>query len=185
MSLDNCKRCGRLFQKHLTSLCKDCYSFEQNQNMEIYRFVQANPGITIDEIAEHFGMNLRDVEQLVFSGALGTANQLIKTQCARCKCEMTFVNRIGYFCYSCNKFIEKEAGKISETEKKLDNIMKGHSAFYKPLTPEEEEELKRALAKSKPADKSEPQKTTTDKNKSMVAKYGFKRISGSPSPKRY
>lgn len=168
MPLDNCKRCGRLFQKTHSNLCNGCFSYEKNQNMEIYRYVQDNPGVTVEEISKKFNTPVQEVESLVFSGVLGTANQLIRSVCAMCKCEMTYVNRIGYFCYACNNFVEKEGGvgKYTESNRRLDNIKSGKSAFYKPDPNEKRREAMESNSKS-----------SSNSGRVMRAKFGFKRIS--------
>ncbi len=107
MELENCKRCGRLFKKGICALCGTCYEYEQELHKEIYRFIQANKGISIEKLAEKFDIPQQEMETLLFSGALGTAVQLVTSQCAMCKCEMTFINRIGHFCYNCNQFVER------------------------------------------------------------------------------
>ncbi len=180
MPLDNSKRCGRLFQKTISSLCGGCYHYEQDQHMEIYRFIQDNPGTTMDEISRKFNIPQKDIEGLVFSGALGTANLLIKSHCSMCKCEMTFANRVGHFCYKCNALVEKEAGlgKSNETEKRLENVKNGKSAFYKP-----DEEEPKAPPKEKAAPPPSPKNTESEKpqtraQSSSVARFGFKRMSG-------
>lgn len=172
MPLDNCKQCGRLFQKTFSDLCRGCYAYSKSQNMEIYRHIQENPGITMMELSQKFNTSVRDIESLIFSGVLGTANQLVRSYCALCKCEMTFVNRVGYFCYRCNSFVEKEAGagRYSETQKRLDNIRNGHSAFYKPVPEESPSSLKAWQER-------ENERAKRSRRQPILAKYGFKRIS--------
>lgn len=109
MPLDNCRQCGRIFQRTISPLCKSCYTFEQERHITMYRYIQENPGITMAALSEKFDIPMKELESLLFSGALGTANQLIVTNCSRCGCEMSFLNRVGYFCYSCNCFVEHEA----------------------------------------------------------------------------
>ncbi len=144
--------------------------------MEIYRFVQENPGVTIEEIASAFDSPVKTIQTMVFSGALGTANQLISNYCARCKCEMSYVNRVGHFCYACNKFVEKEAGVgITENERRLENIKKGLSAFHRgddeKETPKNSPQL--STGKTKPGNES----VRRSSSPSQQARFGFKRIS--------
>jgi uncharacterized protein len=188
MSLANCKHCGRLFQRSYSDLCRGCYAYDKSQSMEIYRHIQENPGISMIELSEKFNTTVREIESLIFSGVLGTANLLVRSYCALCKCEMTFVNRIGHFCYSCNNFVEKEAGVggYTQAHKRLDNIRAGHSAFYKPLT--EKEQPKKQQQKKVVSSSSSESTTTTrgqtpaesSRSQPVMAKYGFKRISDKP-----
>lgn len=171
MSLDNCRRCNRVFARNLSPLCQDCLSYEQQVNMEVYRFVQSNPGTTMQEIADQFGMPLKDVEALVFSGALGTANQLIVTKCARCKCDMTFVNRVGYFCYGCNQFMEKESGRLPEDQKKIQDILSRERDVA--------DQVSDPIVCKLPANRNQSKKAPPTKK--FMAKYGFKRSNGKPS----
>lgn len=179
MPLDNCKRCGRLFQKTNHPVCSGCYTFEQNQNMEIYRYIQENPGVTLDELADRFHMPLKEIETLIFSGALGTANQLVKSYCALCKCEMSQVNRVGHFCYKCNNSFEKEAGleKLSVSEQRIQNILNGHSAFYKPLPEDITPDKTSKMGPPKPVN-TRSAEAHIKQDSSSSAKFGFKRISG-------
>ncbi len=112
MSIANCKRCGRVFQKTISPLCQNCLNYEDSQSREIYRYVQANPGVNEKKLAEQFEIPVQDVENLLFSGLLGTAGGLVLSQCARCKCDMSLIRQTKYYCEPCNRIIKEEiAGK--------------------------------------------------------------------------
>jgi len=155
MSVDNCKRCGRLFQRALHPMCPVCLEFIQKQKMAMFDFVQENPGVSIEEISQRFDISTKEIESMLFSGAFGTANQLIKTQCAKCKCEMTALNRVGYFCYSCNTRVEKEAGVRKPAED--DHII--------------------GISTSPAASANLPPPASHSRRESKGSSFGFKRIS--------
>jgi ribosomal protein L44E len=173
MSLDNCKQCGRIFHKTISPLCKSCYTYEQEQNLQMYRFIQENPGITMEELAERFNMPIKEIEALVFSGVLGTANQLIRSTCSLCGCEMTLLNRVGYFCYSCNQFMESEvnAVKVADPNSKLSKTLRRRGVStetYVQTDPQEEPVAN--------GNGSNHEKTATrEDNSKWQPQYGFKR----------
>lgn len=116
MTLDNCQKCGKIFQRTLNPICKGCYAYEQEKKMAIYRYIQENPDITPEEVSETFEIPVNEVTTLIHAGSLGTANQVIRTHCALCNCEMTALNRVGYFCKKCNSTVEHD---IDETRPEI------------------------------------------------------------------
>jgi hypothetical protein len=177
MPISNCKRCGRIYSKHLSDVCRECLTEEQDKISRLSKFISDHPGMFIEALSEKFSIPVKEIETLLINGALGSVLDFVKTQCSLCKCEMTFMNRVGYFCYTCNQLVEKESGKVTESEHRLDNILKGHSAFYKPLPGEEETYQQLCSSKNPPipSSKRTPPQKSSRRDDGDGAKFGFKR----------
>lgn len=117
MPLENCKHCNTLFQMTVSPLCPECFKADQENKREIFHYVHENPGVDMEEIAEKFDIPLKEIETILFSGSLGTANDLIASTCSRCGCKMTSSDRVGHFCRKCNIILEKQ-GNIERPDPK-------------------------------------------------------------------
>lgn len=135
----NCKKCSKVFDKVYTPYCNNCYAEHSENLSNIYRFVQDNNTMSLDQVALSCNISIGELERILFSGELGTASTKIIYECQRCETLISPLNRRGRFCLKCTRTIEKE-GKIDEESKKkrLMEKVKADSVIYQP----EKEEIR-------------------------------------------
>lgn len=109
MTIANCAKCGRIFQRTHSPMCPPCVQETASLISMVYRFIQANPALTIDQVADQCGLPLRDVEAMLFQGKLGTAAAHLMSYCQRCN--VPIVASRGHFCVNCAGKLENEATK--------------------------------------------------------------------------
>ena len=80
LSVANCKTCGKVFQKRISSFCPDCIEVEEQRFRNLYRALQATAskgGIPIEELAHEVEMTVDEIEGYYLEGRLGTAGILL------------------------------------------------------------------------------------------------------------
>lgn len=163
----NCTQCNRIFKRQHSPMCPECHQVYMAKLSNVYRFVQENPHLTLEDIAEQCDLPLREVEALFFQGKLGTATTQIIYHCQLCNRPMASNMLKGRFCVSCAEQFETEA-KLHEVE----TFDKPRSKTTKPSVKEvvaaEETGEKPALSPS--AKNEEPVESSTES-------HGFKRLS--------
>jgi protein-arginine kinase activator protein McsA len=114
-SVANCTQCKRIFRKQLSPLCPECHQIYMEKLSSVYRFVQENPHLTLEDIAERCSLPFREVESLFFQGKLGTATGQVIYHCQFCNRPLAASMRKGRFCAHCSEQFEAEAG-LNEPE---------------------------------------------------------------------
>lgn len=163
MAIENCRACGAIFQRFASPLCKTCEEKEQQVNGEIYRFIHDNPGTDMETLAIRFGMKTNEMNRLIFSGKLGTASQLVKCYCTRCKCEIPAGPQMARFCQKCQNSVERDIETTRPPEEAPKEAYYGSSRSSEPSKPQTDKPVVRNA--------SGEIRTTGDKSKS----FGFKR----------
>ncbi len=115
MTIANCKQCGRVFQRQYSPLCPPCHQEANNRISQVYRFIQAHPHMTMEEVACSCDVPLKDVEAMLFEGKLGTAATNLVAHCQRC--HSPILASRGRFCPSCAEKVETEAGLHEEKQR--------------------------------------------------------------------
>ena len=110
MPVSNCAKCKRVFSRTHSPLCPACQQAAFSQVSHVYRFVQGNPQMTLEEIAENCTVSVKELEKMLSEGKLGTAASKIIYHCQRCSVTLSVVMRRGRFCPECAEKIEAEAG---------------------------------------------------------------------------
>lgn len=142
MSVANCKKCRRVFQQSFSPLCPACHQESVSQISNVYRFIQENPQMTLEDIAEQCLIPFKELEKMFFEGKLGTATNNVIYHCQRCGRSMSAAMRRGRFCMGCAERIESEAGLNTpeKAEKKAPRKVqvaqpRSSSEEDKPLSP--------------------------------------------------
>lgn len=121
MPIANCAKCSKVFQRTSNPVCVECQQASASQISLVYRFLQNNPRVTLDEIAKYCKMAYKELEEMFLAGKLGTAAHSIIYPCQRCNCPMTATMRRGRFCINCAEKIGSQAGlnyiAVEKTEK--------------------------------------------------------------------
>lgn len=116
MDFANCKRCNKIYRKLHSPYCGTCYKMHMANFSHVYRYLQDHPTMTLTDIAEECHVPVKELEELLFTGQLGTASEKIIYHCQRCATPMAPLQRRGRFCLPCTRKVEEE-GKIDPREK--------------------------------------------------------------------
>ncbi len=124
MNIINCVRCNKLIQQSYSSLCPDCRAATYDHASHVREFVMAHPGLMVEEVARDCQLSLKDMEDMLFSGRLGSAAAMIMFKCQSCHTKVSAQHRKGRFCPECaNKIetqviqLERDAAAQKEKEK--------------------------------------------------------------------
>ena len=124
MNIINCARCNKIIQQSYSSLCPDCRAATYDHASHVRDFVLAHPGLLVEEVARDCQLSVKDMEEMLFSGRLGSAAAMILFKCQSCQTKMSAQHRKGRFCPDCaNKIetqviqLEREAAAQKEKEK--------------------------------------------------------------------
>jgi hypothetical protein len=112
MGISNCIKCNKVFQKTQSPLCSDCLGATKGIVFSVIDFVVANPGLTVEEVAQQCHLPLKDMEEMLFSGRLGTAAAHIMFKCKGCHKKMSARLRKGQFCPECANKIETKVTQL-------------------------------------------------------------------------
>ncbi len=113
MAVANCKRCKAIFKQVYSPYCPSCYQFHMQNFSRVYRYLQERCNsflFTLEELATSCEVPLAEVEEMYYTGELGTASLKIACSCQRCGSSMPPVQRRGRFCPKCANLVGQEAG---------------------------------------------------------------------------
>lgn len=98
MALENCSRCGKLYQRIARPLCPDCMVEEEEQAERVVRYLTRHSGATIHEIAKATGVDEGFVLKLLRDGRIEMANDVRpELHCRACG----LLIRSGTYCSEC------------------------------------------------------------------------------------
>jgi hypothetical protein len=117
-------------------MCPECHQIYMTKLSNVYRFIQENPLLTLEDIAEQCDLPLKEVESLFFQGKLGTATTQVIYHCQLCNRPMSASMRKGRFCVSCAEQFEAEAG-LNESESFEKSRSKARTGSAKEVITEE------------------------------------------------
>ncbi len=146
MDIANCKHCGKLYrpceittangqivqrapgtprglaeQIYITEpqvFCYECYTAHFEHKQTLYQYLQDHPGVTIEELAEAFDMDVKDMQFKTLLSEIGTAKNLFSTRCSRCQKDLVYYQRSGHYCRECNAIIKLEINKARNNDRK-------------------------------------------------------------------
>lgn len=111
MPLDNCVRCGKLFNRLSRPVCPDCAREEEGQANVVMNFLKDNPRATIEETSESTGVDSQIILRLIRDDRLRATNaSLLPRNCKACGAPID----AGQYCGHClRKFGQALTGKGS------------------------------------------------------------------------
>ena len=111
MPLDNCVRCGKLFNRLSRPICPDCARDEERQADAVISFLKDNPSATIEEISESTGVDSQVILRLIRDDRLrATTACSLPRNCKACGAPID----AGQYCGHClRKFGQALTGKGS------------------------------------------------------------------------
>ena len=106
MDVINCKGCGRLFNA-LTRvrLCPNCQAKLEEKFQEVKKYVNENPGSTIEIVSEKCEVSAKQIKQWIREERLAfSAESMQGIECEQCGAMI----RSGRFCDACKTKLQME-----------------------------------------------------------------------------
>lgn len=113
MAVANCKRCKAIYKKVYSPYCSGCYQMHMQNFSRVYRYLQERSNaflFTLEELATNCQIPLAEIEEMYYTGELGTASLKIQHCCQRCNVAIAPVQRRGRFCPKCADKVGQQAG---------------------------------------------------------------------------
>ena len=106
MEVINCKDCGRLFNAITrTRLCPQCQRKLEDKFQEVKKYINENPGSTIDMVSEACEISARQIKQWVRDERLTFSEDSMQgIECEQCGAMI----RSGRFCDACKTKLQNE-----------------------------------------------------------------------------
>jgi hypothetical protein len=104
ISVSNCKKCQRVFQRLASDYCPGCKSQDDEVCRSVYKELEKTSkegGIEIEGLAKRLNISVEDIEKYYFEGRLSKMGALLKIPCQSCKKITSELERKGYFCLAC------------------------------------------------------------------------------------
>lgn len=113
MALENCSRCGRLYQRIAKPLCPECAVEEEEHAERVMEYLGRHPGATIHEIAKAAEVDEGFVLKLLRDGRIQMANDVRpELSCRACGAKI----KSGQYCSEClDRFGKAFAGRGIES----------------------------------------------------------------------
>lgn len=106
MEVRNCKNCGKLFNYiggAYRNLCPACIDALEDKFQEVKKYVEDNPGVTMNELTEKFDVDSRQIEKWVREERLCFAEDSpIGIGCEKCGKMI----KTGKYCPACGQEME-------------------------------------------------------------------------------
>ena len=134
MDVINCKGCGRLFNA-LTRvrLCPNCQAKLEDKFQDVKRYINENPGSTIDMVSQECDVPAKQIKQWVREERLTFSEDSMQgIECEQCGAMI----RSGRFCESCKTKLQNElksATYIPSAEEKKASRDKDRMRFLQGL----------------------------------------------------
>ena len=113
MDVINCKGCGRLFNS-LTRvrLCPSCQSKLEEKFQEVKKYVNENPGSTIEVVSEQCEVSTKQIKQWLREERLTFSEESMQgIECEQCGAMI----RSGRFCDACKTKLQSELKSVTYT----------------------------------------------------------------------
>lgn len=111
MDVRNCKECGKLFN-YLNGkpICPACKQKLEEKFTQVKEYIRANPGATINQVAEENEVEVRQIKQWVREERLAfSSDSPVSIECESCGAPI----KTGRYCLECmNKMTNKLSGAI-------------------------------------------------------------------------
>jgi flagellar operon protein (TIGR03826 family) len=115
MEVRNCKQCGRLFNYiggAYHNLCPACVDKMEAKFQEVKQYVEDNPGCTMDDITENYGVSTGQIQRWIREERLCfTDDSPIGIGCEGCGKMI----KSGRYCPECRTSMEKQMGSLYQS----------------------------------------------------------------------
>lgn len=114
MSLDNCPRCGRLFNRGFRDVCPVCVRDIDKEYQLCADYLRENKGAIISELSEMTGVSIKQITKFVREGRISIMNAPnMSYPCESCG---TLI-RDSNLCDSCRLRLTKDTRQMIDQEK--------------------------------------------------------------------
>jgi uncharacterized protein YerC len=84
MTLANCERCNRIFNKIKTPLCPECIEKEEDDFKIVNEALREQPNQTVQELAEKTGVSEKTILRLVRQERISSDSAIVDVKCGKC-----------------------------------------------------------------------------------------------------
>ena len=100
MTVANCKRCGRIFNRVRRDICPSCITEEDQVFIKVRHYLRENPNAYMDSVVLETGVELEIIIEMIRDGRLILSNNPnMGYACERCG----LPTQIGRYCAKCTK----------------------------------------------------------------------------------
>ena len=104
MGLQNCKKCGRLFNRTINDNCQVCVKEEEEAFFTVRDYLRENKRASANEVADGTGIELSLIVKFIREGRLSTVdNPMLSYPCDACEEPITN----GRYCKPCKEKLSK------------------------------------------------------------------------------
>lgn len=104
MALANCPRCGKLFNRHIRTICDTCHAGIEQDYEKCFKFLKDHKGVTINELSEATGVTVQQITKFIQEGRISKAVAPNLTYpCEMCGAAI----RDGKICFNCQNKLKK------------------------------------------------------------------------------
>ena len=100
--LKNCPLCGKLFADTGAGTCQKCYNAYRDYELEVKKYVEANPNCSARDIVKNTGAPLAVASKMIQSGQFAM-NGKLAYPCSRCG----KLIKAGVYCSECQQAIQQ------------------------------------------------------------------------------
>ncbi|WNQ11596.1 flagellar protein [Paenibacillus aurantius] len=119
LNVDNCPRCGKMYQKNPRDLCPSCIKEMDLQYEKCIAHLRANRGIDLQELSEATEVPVRQIIKFIREGRISIINTPnIHYPCEVCGGPI----RDQAICDSCRQRLSKEVSNTLEDEKRREEL---------------------------------------------------------------
>ena len=98
LNVDNCKRCGNIFQKYFSEFCPECYAFIRSELERSNTYLKNNRNVSLHELSEAVEVPINKLIKYINEGKLYSLDHPnLKYNCYFCEHQ---IHR-GYLCKEC------------------------------------------------------------------------------------
>jgi predicted amidophosphoribosyltransferase len=107
MLVENCPKCGRVYQKNNKNMCQSCSNRLVKELMDCKEFMWQNPTTTTEELSEATNVNISTIYQMIKDGLFAKNYASLTYPCESCA-EPIRKNRLCAPCLEKMKTLSKQ-----------------------------------------------------------------------------
>lgn len=113
LMVDNCSRCGKVYQKNHYGICMDCRRREVGELESFFEFMKRNRKATMEEVCQITGVDSSQIIRFIQEGRIPMSDFVNLTYpCDTCGTPI----REHKLCISCRSRIKRDIEKMIENE---------------------------------------------------------------------
>lgn len=106
--LKNCPICGKLYADEGSGACQKCYNAYRDYELEIKKFVEANPNCSARDIVKNTGAPLAIASKMIQNGQFAMSGK-VAYPCSRCG---KLINT-GVYCAACQQAVQQASANAN------------------------------------------------------------------------